>query len=77
MNKLPAKSYIHYDLERVDYSVSKSELENIKNVGQNYWKDFSLPCLAIGISILGFSLLSEALRDALDPARKVDILLQR
>jgi peptide/nickel transport system permease protein len=35
------------------------------------------PCAALGINILGFSLLSEALRDALDPARKIDILLQR
>lgn len=35
------------------------------------------PCGALTLTILGFSLLSEALRDVLDPSKKVDILLQR
>ena len=35
------------------------------------------PCGALTLTIIGFSLLSEALRDALDPSKKVDILLQR
>jgi peptide/nickel transport system permease protein len=34
------------------------------------------PCGALTLTILGFSLLSEALRDVLDPSKKVDILLQ-
>ena len=52
MNNPSTKSYIHYDPERVDYSLTKDELENIKNIGQNNWKDFTIACLSIGIPCL-------------------------
>jgi peptide/nickel transport system permease protein len=51
----------------------KEGYENLSRAG--YMIIF--PCLALTLTIVGFSLLSEALRDALDPARKIDILLQR
>lgn len=51
-NPSSTKSFIHYDPERVDYSLSKDELENIKNIGQNNWKDFSIACLGVGIPCL-------------------------
>lgn len=49
MNNPSTKSYIHYDPERVDYSLSKDELENIRHASQNNWKDFSIACLAVGV----------------------------
>ena len=52
MNSSPQKIFIHYDAERVDYSLSKDELENIKSIGQNNWKDFSIACFAVGIPCL-------------------------
>jgi ABC-type dipeptide/oligopeptide/nickel transport system permease subunit len=51
----------------------KEGYENLSRAG--YMIVF--PCGALILTILGFSLLSEALRDALDPARKIDILIQR
>ncbi len=62
MNTLPSvKNYICYDPERVDYSVNEEELNNLKNAGQNHWKDVTLVSLAIGIPcvINGFSEMSQ------------------
>jgi hypothetical protein len=42
-------SYIHYDPERVDFSVSEGELESLKDCYSNLWKDFCLACCGIGI----------------------------
>lgn len=49
MTNPKARSFIHYDPDRVDYAVNKEELNNIKNAGSNYWKDFGIGCLAVGI----------------------------
>lgn len=49
MNNPSTKSYIHYDPERVDYSLNKDELENIRHASQNNWKEFSIACLAVGV----------------------------
>ena len=49
MTEQTHQSYIHYDPERIDYSLSLVELENIANAGQNTWKDFCIFCFAVGI----------------------------
>ena len=41
--------FIRYERDRVDYSLTKEELENLKNACNSHWKDFSLTSLAIGI----------------------------
>jgi len=42
-------SYIHYDPERVDYTISDSELQSLRDCYANLWKDFCLTCTGIGI----------------------------
>lgn len=51
-------SFIHYDPERVDYSISESELEQITHCADNVWKDLFLACVSVGIpcAINAFSL---------------------
>ncbi|MGA2659566.1 MAG: hypothetical protein ABSH34_18835 [Verrucomicrobiota bacterium] len=45
-------SFIHYDPERVDYSISESELEQLRQCADNLWKDFCLACSGVGIPCL-------------------------
>jgi hypothetical protein len=42
-------SYIHYDPERVDYTISESELQSLKDCYANLWKDFCLAGCGIGV----------------------------
>ncbi len=48
MSNESTHSYIHYDLERVDFSLSGEELEKLSSMSQNSWKDFCILCLAVG-----------------------------
>lgn len=55
-----AASFLRYNPERDDYSVTEEELERLRQGGQNIWKDlclvnFSLgiPCLLNGIGTTG------------------------
>lgn len=43
------RSYIHYDPERIDYSLSKQELLGLRNACQNNWKDFAIACFSVGV----------------------------
>ncbi|MCK9362456.1 MAG: hypothetical protein M0P74_02465 [Syntrophales bacterium] len=45
-------NYIHYDPERVDYSLTPSELENLQTACQSNWKDFFIGSFAVGIPCL-------------------------
>lgn len=46
------KSLIHYDPERIDYSVTDGELEQLSKGNTTLWKDFCLFCLALGVPCL-------------------------
>lgn len=46
------KQFIHYDPERVDYSVTPHELEQLKQAARNHWKDFCLVLAPLGLSCL-------------------------
>ena len=59
MTASPARSYIHYDPERIDYSVSKDELQRLRNCSQSNWKDFGVACLAVGLPCV-INAISEA-----------------
>jgi len=49
MTEPAPQSYIHYDPNRVDYSLTDEELQNLANAGNSNWKDFFIFCLAVGI----------------------------
>jgi hypothetical protein len=44
--------YIHYDPDRVDYSVTDGELAQLDSAGSNLWKDVCLVCAPIALSCL-------------------------
>lgn len=48
----PGKQYIHYDPDRVDYSVTGEELARLESAGSNLWKDACLVCAPVGLSCL-------------------------
>ena len=57
LNIKDAASYIHYQPERVDYTISDGELAQLRQCTDNLWKDFCLfstgagvPCLINAIS---------------------------
>ena len=52
MNSASPKSYIHYDPERIDFSLTGEELETLKHSSQNSWKDFFIGSFAVGIPCL-------------------------
>jgi hypothetical protein len=45
-------SFIHYNPQRVDYTVSETELNDLRDAGQNLWRDFFLVSISLGISCL-------------------------
>lgn len=47
-----ARSYIHWDPERVDYSVTPEELEKLREGGRSIWKDVCLVSVSLGIPCL-------------------------
>ncbi len=51
-NEFGPKQFIHYNPERVDYSVTPDELERLKEAGRNNWRDYSLVLAPFGISTL-------------------------
>lgn len=50
-NETP-KNYIHYQLERTDYSATEDELQRLGQAGHNLWKDFCLACIFPGLALL-------------------------
>jgi len=57
INKSFQESYIHYNPDRVDYTINNLELEMIQNYGNNIWKDvfFSSFFACIPAAINGFA----------------------
>lgn len=49
MNGLQIKNFIRYNAERIDYTLSGEELEQLKNISSNTWKDFCIACFSFGI----------------------------
>jgi hypothetical protein len=52
IQKPPILSYIHYDPERTDYSLTGEELKELCEAGQNLWKDVCLVAVSLGIPCL-------------------------
>lgn len=52
INKTLQHSYIHYDPNRVDYSINNLELELLEKEGSSIWKDFFIATIAIAIPSL-------------------------
>ncbi len=50
LGSLAQRSYIYYDPERTDYSVSSHELEQLENLGRNLWKEFFLVSCPTGLA---------------------------
>jgi uncharacterized membrane protein YciS (DUF1049 family) len=47
-----SRTYIHYDPERTDYSVTAQELQTLIKEGQSLWKDVCLVSVSLGIPTL-------------------------
>jgi hypothetical protein len=45
----PPANFIHYNPVRIDFAVSESELDVLKNGADSQWKDFCLACSSLGI----------------------------
>jgi len=52
MGKILSTNFIRYNPERVDFTLTGEELEQLKNSMQNSWKDFFIACLAVGFPCL-------------------------
>jgi hypothetical protein len=52
INAYLQKSYIHYDPNRIDYTINNLELELLEQTGNSIWKDVFLATLGIGIPSL-------------------------
>lgn len=52
INKNLQENYIHYNLNRVDYTINNMELELIEKSGNSIWKDFFIATLALAIPSL-------------------------
>lgn len=46
------RNFIHYDPERIDYTVNSNELELLQSAGSSLWKDIFLATLGLGIPSL-------------------------
>jgi len=46
------RSYIHYDPNRIDYTINNLELELLEQTGSSVWKDVFLATLGLGIPSL-------------------------
>jgi hypothetical protein len=46
------QSFIHYDPNRIDFTVNNFELELLETVGDNVWKDVFLATFGLGIPCL-------------------------
>ena len=52
INKNLQENYIHYNLDRVDYTINNLELGLIEKSGSSIWKDFFIATLAVAIPSL-------------------------
>lgn len=52
INKNLQESFIHYDPQRVDYTVNNVELELLEQTGSTIWKDIFLASLGLGVPSL-------------------------
>jgi hypothetical protein len=52
INRNLQQSYIHYEPDRVDYTISNLELELLEQAGSSIWKDVFLANLGLGIPSL-------------------------
>lgn len=48
MTQQTPQNVIHYDLTRVDYSLTPSELDRFETAASNTWKDFCILCFSVG-----------------------------
>lgn len=52
INRNLQESYIHYDPNRVDYTINNLELNLIEQAGNSIWKDIFLATIGLGIPSL-------------------------
>lgn len=52
INRNLQESYIHYDPNRVDYTISNLEFDLLQQNGDSIWKDIFLATLGLGIPTL-------------------------
>jgi hypothetical protein len=52
MDNTKSTNYIHYNPERIDYTLTGEELEQLQNTIQNNWKDFCIGAFALGVPCL-------------------------
>ncbi|MDA2929324.1 hypothetical protein MYX84_05150 [Acidobacteria bacterium AH-259-O06] len=46
------RSYIHWNPDRTEYSLTEEELDKVHHGGQSIWKDFCLVSTSVGISTM-------------------------
>lgn len=65
INRNLQESFIHYDPERVDYTINNIELELLQSSGNSIWKDIFLATLGLGFPSLinGFCLVYKLKKD--------------
>ena len=49
LNKTVQQSYIHYEPNRVDYTINNLELNLLEDSGNNFWKEIFFVCLGLCI----------------------------
>jgi hypothetical protein len=49
-NPLSAKQFLHYNLDRTDFSITPEELARLESAGSNLWKDICLVSGPLGLS---------------------------
>jgi hypothetical protein len=52
LNRALSKSYIHYDPNRTDYTISEAELSQIEEYGNSVWKEIFSATLGLGVPSL-------------------------
>ena len=58
-----SRSLIHYNPERIDYSLNEEEMQLIRNAAKNDWKDLSFLCFGLSIPCL-LNAVSEFLKQS-------------
>ena len=49
INKNLQQSYIHYNPDRVDYTINNLELDLLESTGSSIWKDFFIASFALAV----------------------------
>jgi hypothetical protein len=52
LNNTLSQSYIHYDPNRVDYTINEAELNQLENIGNSVWKEVFFATLGLWIPTL-------------------------